>query len=210
MLNPEFIGQWVALFLTLVVFSYLIKDNFLYRLAIHILIGVTAGYALLVAYKAVLEKMLILPLLQDPQTNAGLLIPLTLGLFLLAKLLPRMGWIGNVSMAFLFGVGAALAIGGALVGTIWPQTRASISSFNPIHAGLSGAFNNFILFIGALSTLFYFYFTGAQRSKVLRALASLGKAFIMIAFGALFATGLVTFVNILISRVNFILEVMGW
>ncbi len=210
MLNPDFIGQWVALFLTLVVFSYLIKDNFLYRLAIHILVGVAAGYALLVAYKAVLEKMLILPLLQDPQTNVGLVVPLTLGLLLLAKLLPRMGWVGNVSMAFLFGVGAALAIGGAMVGTLWPQTLASISSFNLAHVGLPGAFNNFILFIGAISVLFYFYFTGAQRRKALRAVASLGKAFIMIAFGALFATGLVTFVTLLISRINFILEVVGW
>jgi hypothetical protein len=210
MLNPDFIGQWVALFLTLVVFSYLIKDNFLYRLAIHILVGVAAGYALLVAYKAVLEKMLILPLLQDPQANVGLVVPLTLGLLLLTKLLPRMGWMGNVSMAFLFGVGAALAIGGAVVGTIWPQTLASISSFSPTHVGLSGAFNNFILFVGAVSALFYFYFTGTRKSKVLRALASLGKAFIMIAFGALFATGLVTFVSLLISRINFILEVLGW
>lgn len=210
MLNLDVIGQWVAFVLTLIVFSYLIKDNFLYRLALHILIGVASGYAFLVSYKAIIEKKLLLPLLQDPQANIGLLVPLILGLLLLSKLLPRAGWLGNLSLAFLFGIGAGLAVGGAMAGTIWPQVRASMLSLNPAQTGLGKAINNFIILVGTLSALLYFYFTGTRRGRIFRAWASLGKAFIMIAFGALFATGLVTFLTLLASRIKFMLEVVGW
>ncbi len=210
MLNPDAIGQWIAFALTLIIFSYLIKDNFLYRLAVHALTGLAAGYAFLVIYKSVIEKMLLFPLLEDPQANAGLLVPLALGLLLLTKLLPRAGWAGNISLAFLFGVGAALAVGGAIAGTLWPQVQASILSFNPVHAGPVKALNNFIIFAGTVSALFYFYFTGTRRRSALKAWASVGRAFIMIALGALFATGLVTFLTLLISRVKFLLEVVGW
>ncbi len=210
MLNLDVLGQWTAFALTLVIFSYLIKDNFLYRLAVHVLIGVAAGYALLVVYKSIIEKMLLLPLIQDPRANAGLLVPLALGFFLLTKLLPRAGWVGNLSLAFLFGVGAALAIGGAVTGTLKPQVQASILSLNPAHTGFGKALDNLIVFTGTISALFYFYFTGTRRRKFLRAWASLGQAFIMIALGALFATGFVTFLTILISRLKFLLEVIGW
>lgn len=210
MISLEVLGKWVAFALTLIVFSYLIKDNFLYRLALHILIGVTAGYAFLVTYVTIIEQKLLLPLLQDPQGNISLLVPFILGVLLLTKLLPRMGWLGNVSLAFLFGVGAALAIGGAVAGTLWPQVRASILPLNPAQTGVGKALNNFIILVGTLSTLFYFYFTGTRKRKLLRAWASLGRTFIMIALGALFATGFVTFVTLLISRVKFLLEAVGW
>ncbi len=72
------------------------------------------------------------------------------------------------------------------------------------------ALNNFIIFAGTVSALFYFYFTGTRRRSALKAWASVGRAFIMIALGALFATGLVTFLTLLISRVKFLLEVVGW
>ena len=43
------------------------------------------------------------------------LIPLGLGLFLLTKPTTSLSWLGSLSVAFLLGVGAALAIGGALL-----------------------------------------------------------------------------------------------
>ena len=39
----DLIAGWVSLVLTLMVFSYLLGDNVLYRLAIHVLVGVAAG-----------------------------------------------------------------------------------------------------------------------------------------------------------------------
>jgi len=53
-----------------------------------------------------------------------------MGLLLLLKLSPRTARLGIPSMAFLVGVGAAVAIGGAIMGTLFPQTWASMQAFN--------------------------------------------------------------------------------
>ena len=50
----DLIAGWVSLVLTLLVFSYLLGDNFLYRIAMHVLVGVAAGYAAIVAVESVL------------------------------------------------------------------------------------------------------------------------------------------------------------
>ena len=42
--NLDLIGGWVSLVLTLLVFSYLLADTFLYRIAVYLLVGVAAGY----------------------------------------------------------------------------------------------------------------------------------------------------------------------
>lgn len=44
MLSAEIVGAWIAVFLTLAIFSYLYKDNPFYKIAEHIFVGVSAGY----------------------------------------------------------------------------------------------------------------------------------------------------------------------
>lgn len=55
----------VSLALTLMVLSYLLGDNPLYRLAVHILVGTTAGYITVVAFESVILPWLDLTLLDD-------------------------------------------------------------------------------------------------------------------------------------------------
>ncbi len=40
----EIFGAWVAVFLTLAIFSFLYKDNPFYKIAEHIFVGISAGY----------------------------------------------------------------------------------------------------------------------------------------------------------------------
>ena len=63
------------------------------------------------------------------------LVGLVLGVLLLMKLSPRTARLGNVTIAFLVGVGAAVAVGGAVMGTLIPQTRAAINVFDLSNAG---------------------------------------------------------------------------
>ena len=53
-MNPEQIGLWAGLVLSLMVFSYVLGDNVLYRLAIFIFIGLAAGYVAVVTVESVL------------------------------------------------------------------------------------------------------------------------------------------------------------
>ena len=82
-----------------------------------------------VAWHQVLYPRLVVPLFEGNLGDRLLaFIPLVLGLLLLFKLSPRTAHLGNPSMAFLVGVGAAVAIGGAVMGTLFPQTRASMNA----------------------------------------------------------------------------------
>jgi len=208
----ELIGIWISALLTVMVFSYLLGDNPLYRLAEHLFVGTAVGYAVLVAYYSLLRPKLIVPLIQDPLGNWTLAIPLLLALLMLARLNHRWHKVGVVPLAFLLGVGVALAIGGALFGAILPQTASTILSVNPADAGWGVALSNLILIIGTLSALSYFYFTadsgtglGRFKAGFLEAWRGLGKWFIMITFGAIFAGTVMSRLSLLIGRLQFLI-----
>ena len=44
MSSTAILGAWIAVFLTLGIFSYLYKDNPFYKTAEHLFVGVSAGY----------------------------------------------------------------------------------------------------------------------------------------------------------------------
>ena len=97
----EPLGTIIGFVLTLMVFSYIFGDNFLFRLATHIFIGVATGYAaVLVIYN------IIFPMLAQPGNELVRLgPPLILGVWLLTKTSPRLSRLGNPVLAYLVGVG---------------------------------------------------------------------------------------------------------
>ena len=214
----DFIGGIVGFVLTLCVFSYIFGDNLLFRLAIHIFIGVAAAYAAVMVWYNVIWTQLVLPLLSG---QYALLIPLLLSFLLLAKAVPRFSWLGSPVMAYLVGVGAAAAVGGAVFGTLFPQAGASANLFD--HANLLQGtalpdivlnfINSSIILVGTLTTLVYFHFGvrgddnfTLQRPLLLRGISWVGQAFIAVTFGALFAGVYAAAVTALIERLTFLVE----
>ncbi|HMD82106.1 MAG TPA: hypothetical protein VKE92_12395, partial [Anaerolineales bacterium] len=138
-MSLEMISALVGLILTLMIFSYLIGDSPLFRIAVYIFIGVASGYAATVVWHQVLIPKLFAPLqTTNPNQLLLMVIPLVLCISLLAKLTPRISWIGSFAMAVLVGVGAAAAVGGALLGTLIPQARAAMTAFD-FRSAASGA-----------------------------------------------------------------------
>ncbi len=203
-------GVWIAAILTLMVYSYLLSDNPLYRLAEHLLVGSSIGYAAVVALHDILLPRLLRPLVQAPTANWPYVIPLLLGLLVLAKARPTTAWAGNTSVALLFGVGAALAIGGALLGSLLPQIRASWLPLWPGTAGgIEAALDNVCLVVATIGTLTYFYFTvglgTGPRNSLVRFSATIGKWIMVITFGAIFGNRVMAYVSLLIERLHFLL-----
>lgn len=209
-----FFGIWIGAVLTLLVLSYLIADTLLFRLAQALFVGVAIGYGMTLVIHRVLLQGVIEPLLTGGPEALVLLAPLVLGFLLLFK--SRSGgelWsvLGNVPLGYLFGVGAALALGGALVGTLAPQfaatTALSFKSGNPLDL-----VNNVLILFGTLGTLLAFRFTtgfpGPLRvwSAVGHFWGGLGRLFLMAALGALLAGALTARVSILVSQVYFLLH----
>jgi hypothetical protein len=211
-------GTLVAVVLTLFVFSYLLGDNFLFRLAEHMFIGVAVGYAVVIAFHSVLAPKLLTPLVQ--LLGAGnwggvalMLIPLIFGLFLLTKPIRRLSWLGSLSVALLLGVGAALAIGGALLGTLLPQVSATadISRYlNRYGPGL-GLISAVVIILGTIGVLLRFHFSAGGdgrltqlRDRVVQTWGGLGQWFILIAFGTILATTFMSRMSLLAGRVQFL------
>jgi hypothetical protein len=212
----ETVWTLAAFFLTVLVLSYILGDNPLFRIATYLLVGVSAGYVTVLIIYQVLITRLFNPFLSgNLQQKLLLLIPIALGFLLLFKLFPKLSSIGNVSMGFLVGVGVAIAIGGAITGTLFGQIQGAISGFD-----LSAAQGNAIgqlaggifLLGGTITSLAYFHFGARSRTEptparppVVEILAKIGQIFIAVTFGSLFAGVLAAAVTALIERLDFII-----
>jgi hypothetical protein len=204
------IGGLVAVVLTLLVFSRLFGDNPAFRLAQYLFVGASLGYAFVVVYHQVLRPAAAgaAANLGSPALLAVQLVPWALGLLLVARLTRRqtVSWLANIPLALLFGVGAALAVGGALVGTLAPQLRDTI---RPLGADPLQALGAVLLVLGVVLTLCYFYFTTPRDTptgRLIAAGAGIGRWLLMIAFGFFFAGALLTYLTALIARLEFIIN----
>lgn len=217
-MSLELAGAFLGFLLTLAVLSYAIGDNPLYRAAVHTFVGVAAGYAVVVALVNVLYPQLVLVLL-GPQDPGRLLIvgfSWLLVLLLLLKLVNTQSTLGRLPVAYLAGVGAAVAVGGAVTGTLFPQTAGAFVSLLP-DTGAAGdvltlveqPFSALILLVGTLSVLLFFWYGGrtlpggqADRPALLKPVARVGQVFIGLTLGVLYAGALAASVAYLAERLG--------
>jgi hypothetical protein len=123
-------------------------------------------------------------------------------------------------MAVIVGVGAATAVGGALLGTLIPQAQASMEALD-LRPASSGAdaflrlVDGVVMLAGTILTLAYFHFSArraadgsVRRNAILELLAWGGRVFIAITFGVLFAgvymAALTAMIERLSSLINFV------
>jgi hypothetical protein len=211
-MSIEVISGFIGLVLTLLVFSYLIGDNPLFRFAIYLFIGVSSGYAAFAAWQYVLLPK-VFSQLGDVNQLILMAVPLVLSISLLAKLSPRTSWMGNFAMAVLVGVGAATAVGGALIGTLVPQAQAAIDAFDMTSTTgtvfLTRLFEATIMFFGTILTLAAFHFTARRASDgsvkkngFMDGLGKAGRVFISITLGVLFAGVYMAALTAMIERLS--------
>jgi hypothetical protein len=225
--NLDLIAGWVSLVLTLMVFSYLLGDNILYRLALHVLIGAAAGYAAIVAAESVIVPWLDDTLLvergdRDLATVTALrvvgTVPLLVGTLLLFKISRRLAPIGDLGLSFLIGVGVAVAIVGAVAGTIVPLAREAGEAVGGDQPHLAGT-DGLVILVGVICTLIYFQYLAirrggvVQRPRWLQVPGLVGQFFVTITLGALYAgailTSLAVFSDVIRAQLEFVLDRIG-
>lgn len=218
-MTSDLLWTIVSFMVTILVLSYIIGDNPLFRLTTYIFIGVSAGYVAVLLIYQVIWPRLVLPLWNSEGNLLILLVPILLSILLLFKLFPRVSFIGNIPMGFLVGAGAAVAIGGAVTGTLFGQMEAAILPFDlseiPTGGRLVQLIGGIFLLLGTVSSLAYFHFsarsvseTQTNRRMIPEILAKIGSIFIAITLGAIFAGVLSAALTALIERLDFIWSVV--
>lgn len=210
---PEAAGLVVGAILTLLVFSYLLGDNPLYRLALHLFVGALVGYSLGIVLRDVLLGMVLAQLLTNP---LAVVVPLVLGILLLFKGFPRQAYAGNFSVAYLVGVGTAVALSGALLGTLVPQIGATGRALSPASLASSrgGLLDGLLIVVGTTCTLMASAFAARKRqglagawAQIVRLAAGIGRIFIIFALGVAFAGALTASLSIFIGRIQYLIDV---
>jgi FtsH-binding integral membrane protein len=197
-----------AVILTVMVLSRIVGDNPLFRVAQYLFVGVSLGLAFVVAYHQVLRPAVGALFAGGPNAPTLYGVPLLLGLLLLPRITRRQewSWLANIPLALVFGVGAALAVGGAIAGTLTPQI---LDTARPLTGGPAQVVGVVVLALGTVVTLSAFYYTVSRESSVGRAvgLAALGGHWLlMIAFGFFFASALQTYLSALTERLSFLMD----
>ena len=214
-------GIWVGALLTLCVFSFLYKDNPLYKFAEHLFVGVSAGYYIVLRFWTVIVPNLWEPLGHafkgqgvNPE-NVGmfhaelgdyrgwLLIPGVLGLLLFTRFIGKLGWISRWSLALIIGVFAGIKTTGFAQSDLVAQVQGSLQ---PLWTGELWSSVNAILFtVGVLTSLLFFFYS-REHKGTLGVASRVGIFFLMVSFGAGYGYTVMSRVSLLIGRFQFMLE----
>jgi hypothetical protein len=221
------IGIWVAALLTLGIFSFLYRDNPLYKMTESIFVGVSAAYWMVVGFWDVLVPNLfdkLWPSLIQSWSMPGLsperdqwwwisLIPLALGVLLLMRLAPRGGWLAVWPLAFIIGTFAGLRLVAFVQADLLSQVRSSILSVVALNSSnslrLQQSIENFVLLAGTLVCLVYFFFSVEHKGAVGR-ISKIGIWVLMITFGAGFGYTVMGRIALLAIRLEFLFDDWLW
>jgi hypothetical protein len=223
----EHIAVWVAAFLTLGIVSFLYKDNPWYKLSESIFVGISAGYWFVVLFWDNVHGKFWTGVFPPEEYDAAgnvitkdpdwmLWVGALLGILMLARLVPKFGWISRWPLAFIVGSTAGLYLINyfssnmmrQVQGTIMPlfgmwQTDPATGEVMFQAFSTYDVVGNLVILIGTFTGLVYFFFSKEHRG-VFGATAKVGIFFLMITFGASFGYTVMSRMSLLIGRVDFL------
>lgn len=186
------IWHWTSAFCILAMWTFLYKENPIFRVAEHLFVGSSAGHAIGMAVGNIYRYGWN-PLVHKQQLL--LFVPVILGILLYARFIPKLSWLSRWPVAFLVGVGTGQSIYTALRTQVVNQSIGAMATLPG--ATLGTTINGLISLIGLLAVLCYFLFSIPQ-SKPLRTFSKAGRWMMMVTFG-------VSFGNVVSGRISVLL-----
>ena len=123
-------------------------------------------------------------------------VPLILGIMMLLRLIPKLGWLARWPIAYIIGMAAGLRMYGYLNSDVLLQIQASIIDFSQDWTSI---INSLIILIGTLSGLIYFFFS-KEHTGIIGKVSKIGIYVLMIKFGASFGYAVMGRISLLIGR----------
>ncbi len=223
----------VSGFLTLAIYSFLYRDNPIYKFAEHLFVGVSAAYWMCQGFWSTIVGNLIPRLsqslaeyFQQPYQPGPLnffyWIPVILGIMLLLRLSRKLGWMSRWPLAFIVGTTAGLNFVRYLRSDFVVQVSSTFVPllgrephqwqglghfFSNLSLSASGQFialfSNWIIFLGVICGIIYFFFSKEHAGLFGRA-SRVGIWILMITFGASFGYTVMGRISLLVGRITFL------
>lgn len=220
-------GAWVGFVVTLLLFSAIFGDHLLARLGQYVLAGAALGYAVVVTWQSILALDLIAALRADPWATPSSWLPIILAAVMVVAGLDRIfaqgrasgkprtwqAWLrtaGSIPALALVALGVAVALVGAVQGTLAPQflyvARSSLAWNAPLAEFTVGA----LTLVLTTAALIFFVIDldrhlesqPAWAQRVVRGWVWIGQRALWLAAGALFA-------RLFASRLTLLVAALG-
>ncbi len=225
-----------AAFLTICIFSFLYRDNPLYRFAEHLTVGVSAGYWIAILYHTSLTDLWIEPLGNSIKAfgqpggslalKAGMLVvniaPGIIGLLMFSRFFKKTSWVSRWPIAFYLGISAGVALPLFLQSFVVRQIAANMINpreiFGLMASDLTVLFatgNSTLMFWDGLGKLIIvigcmcglaYFYFSAEHKGIMGGAAKIGIWVLMIGFGATFGYTVMSRISLLIGRFNYLIS----
>jgi lipoprotein signal peptidase len=195
----DLIGVWVGVFLTLMVLSFLYKENSFFRLTEYIFTGLASGYAFAASLRLFINQTL------NPIFVAGnltFIVPLILGALFYAQFTKKYSDLYRLPLSLSIGYGLGVTIWSVFAEFFVKQVTATMLPI--INSNALVTLDNAVLVAGTILSLSYFILHREQKG-VWGRFTKVGKYFILATLGAVFGSTVLGRMAVIIQRVQFLL-----
>jgi hypothetical protein len=211
--NTYGLAMTLAAFFTLGIFSFLYTDNPYYKFCEAVFVGISAGYWFVSLYYQNLLAKLIDTLATSPAElgmwhYSAYVIAGILGIMMLMRLVPSIGWISRWPLAVIVGATAGLWLVTYMQSNAIKQLENTIAPIQAFAADGSLSWyttlGNLAVAVGTVTGVIYFFFS-KEHKGVFGGAAKVGIWFLMVTFGASFGYTVMSRMSLLIGRMDFLL-----
>lgn len=189
----------LGVLVTLAIFSFLYRDNIVYKFTERLWVGITTGYWTMLLYHTSFTDKVLDPLFHNFRNEWFYIFPTILGILMWFRMSKRYGFIARYALAFYIGISTGVYIPLAIKTAILFQLQGTIRAIEPTFSGIMFA----IAFIGILCSLSYFFFS-KEHKGFLGVTSKIGIYTLMIGFGAGFGLTVMGRIALLVQRVMFL------
>lgn len=187
-------GLYIGALLTIMAWSYLYKENPLFRFTEHLYIGLVTAYGVGYTYHNYLVPIITKDIVQ--QGGYSLIIPAVAGLLIYARYIRGWVWLSRIPMAFWIGYGAGYSLA-YTPAVFMKQIFDSFIQLNSI--------NNIIYFLVLVSAIMFFIFTVKKDAGPMKWGHYAGRYSLMVAFGSAFGSITMAYLSLIIGRLSYVL-----
>ncbi|MFO7810864.1 MAG: hypothetical protein R6V47_05790 [Candidatus Delongbacteria bacterium] len=202
----DFFSTWMPVIATLMIMSFLYRDNPLFKIGENMFIGISLGYFWLLLWDINVKPFFVMPVrdmfVEFHLTDLTIIFWFLLASTMLFRFSRKKAWVANYYFGFIFGYMAGMQIPIQVQNILLQSTNLMVDIDQ-------GSFYEttkwFVLVFGTFSALMYFFFS-KPHTGLLGKTARTGIVIMMVFFGAAFGSTVMGRVSLFIDRAILLVE----